>query len=50
MSNTGSTLAQQKYTGEVNTFNLVNQPAGEYYIRIMFNETESLTYKIVKVN
>lgn len=50
MSNAGTTVAQQKYAGEVNTFNLNNQPAGEYYIRIIFNEAESVTYKIVKIN
>jgi hypothetical protein len=50
MNNGGDILAQQKYTGEVNTFNLSHQPAGEYYIRIIFNEAESVTYKIVKIN
>lgn len=50
MDNAGKILAQQKYTGNENTFDLSNQPAGNYYIRVTFSKKENVYYKIVKVN
>ena len=50
MDSGGKILAQQKYTGNENNFDLSNQPAGNYYIRVTFSKKENVYYKIVKIN
>jgi hypothetical protein len=50
MDNTGKTLDKQIYYGNELTFDLGKSPPGTYYLKVVFENKEALTYQVIKVN
>ncbi len=50
LDNVGRMIESKEYSGTDLNFNLTGMPAGNYYLKLVFDDRKSLAYIVIKIN